>query len=121
MPTPRPAFAGSAMKPLSAVVTATHLVLPFATVSSIEPDWSSMMKRSSGTRVPVGDSAAHAHAPVRHGCPAHEMPHVPQCAESLLRSVSQPSAGFMLQSPFPESHWRPHEPTLHSAGAPAPP
>ena len=47
-------------KPLSAVVIAFHLVSPLAVWSPMDPDWSSMMNRSSGTRLAFWDSFAHS-------------------------------------------------------------
>src|SRR5262249_9679032 len=50
--------------------------------------------------------------PLTHPC-MHTLPHWPQLALSFARSVSQPSVGFMLQSPRLEPQIMPHPRLVH--------
>ena len=48
----------------------------------------------------------------------HATPHAPQCVFDMVMSVSQPSPGFMLQSPAPVAQVRPQRPAEHEGVAP---
>lgn len=49
----------------------------------------------------------------------HATPHAPQCVFDMVMSVSQPSPGFMLQSPAPVAQVSPQRPAVHEGVAPA--
>ena len=55
--------------------------------------------------------AAHAGVPL---AALHALPHIPQWAAVVERSVSQPLAGFMSQSPKPAVHVRAQRPETHA-------
>src|SRR5262249_41049531 len=118
MPTPSVEFCGSEKKPERAVVTAFHFVPPACTMSSIEPDWSSMMKRSSWTSCACCDSVAHAHAPApwMHCEPMQSIAQAPQCAAFVFRFVSQPFAALPSQLPVPGAQSSVHAPATQVAG-----
>ena len=49
----------------------------------------------------------------------HATPQAPQCVFDMVMSVSQPSPGFMLQSPAPVAQVSPQRPAVQDGVAPA--